>query len=523
MSRSNGDCVLGIDCGTSVIKAAVFSAGGEQLAVSQESFEGISPQPGWMEYHADDLWAAAAGAVRKVLEQHDIAPERIVAVGPTGAGNGVLLLDSQDRPVRNGIFALDNRAGEEIESEASTRLPDSTRAINGQTTWTGQTFYLLKWLREHEPAVLERACRIFVIKDYVKYRLTGRYVGDRSEQSKLGLLDIKRGQPTASLLGLYGLEGLLERLPPLEPSTAQIGGVTAEAAVATGLREGTPVVNGVADIDASALGAGVVKSGQMSVVAGTWSINQLFVDEPVIAPELFGLSHYAIDGVYEYLEASPSSTTNLTWFIRQACGDLVRHADERGTSVYDAINEMVASVDPASTEVCFHPYLYGSNVKVNARAGFYNLAGWQERADLLAALFEGVVFSHNHHVEKLRDVGGGPSEVRLSGGAAHSEIWTQMFADVLGLPVCIPEAEEVGALGAAMCAAVGAGLCDDLTQASARMVRLARTHQPRPELHRRYRKRYQGYRKITDLMEPVWDELRRTFGASGSREDAREG
>ncbi len=523
MSSVNGDCFVGLDCGTSVVKVAAFDMQGEQLAVSQQPLAGLSPQPGWMEYRAEDLWAAVAGAMRGLFEEEGLCPERIIAVGPTGAGNGVLLLDAEDRPVRNGIFALDNRAGRDIESESSTDLPRLTRALNGQTTWTGQTFYLLKWLREHEPSALEQAHRVFVIKDYVKYCLTGRYAGDRSEQSKLGLLDLHRDRPTAELMDLYGLGDLRRRLPPLEPSTAIIGGVTAQAARATGLQEGTAVVNGLADVDASALGAGVVQAGQVSVVAGTWSINQLLVDEPVIRPEVFGLSHYAIDGVYEYLEASPSSTANLTWFIRQTCGDLVRSAEGQDAAVYERINRMVASVPPASTEVFFHPYLYGSNEKVNARAGFYNLAGWHDRAHLLAALFEGVVFSHNHHVEKLRRLGEGASEVRLSGGAAHSEVWTQMFADVLGLPVSVPEAEEVGALGAAMCAAVGAGHCSDLVEASRRMVRLARSHRPRAELHERYCARYRGYEVVTAGMEPIWDELRRAFGARDAAGDTQGG
>jgi L-xylulokinase len=485
--------VLGLDCGTSVVKAAAFDADGREAGVGQATIEGVSPQPGWMEYRPEELWRAAAAAVRAL----DVPAAEIAAVGPTGAGNGVLLLDADGAPVRNGIFALDNRTAGMMAADEAAGLLDRMREVNGYSTWTGLTLYLLKWLRQHEPAALERAARIFVIKDYVKYRLTGRHVGDASEQSKLGLLDVRQGRCTRELLALYRLESLLDRFPPLEPSAAVIGAVTPAAAEATGLREGTPVVNGLADIDASALGAGTTRPGQLSIVAGTWSINQLFLDRPVIDARLFGLSRYAIDGVWEQLEASASSTANLSWFMKHICPELD----------YAQVDALVASVPPATTEVFFHPYLYGSNAKANARAGFYGLAGWQSRADLLAALFEGVVFSHNHHVEKLRGLGQAVSEGRLSGGAAHSARWSQMFADVLGLPVAVPDAQESGALGAAMCAAVGVGWHADLAAAAARMVRTARTHRPDPVLHARYAARYARYEHVTELMAPVWDEL----------------
>ena len=485
--------VLGLDCGTSVIKAAAFDATGKEIAVSQATLDGVSPQPGWMEYRAEDLWKAAAGAIRAL----GVPASEIAAIGPTGAGNGVLLLDAQDQPVRNGIFALDNRTAGMMAADQAAGLLDRMRQINGYSTWTGLTLYLLKWLRQHEPAAIERAAKVFIIKDYVKYRLTGRYVGDASEQSKLGLVDAAQGRCTRELLALYGLESLLEKMPPLQDSTAVIGTITCAAAAATGLREGTPVVNGLADIDASALGSGVTRAGQLSIVAGTWSINQLFLDRPVIDARLFGLSRYAVPGVWEQLEASASSTANLSWFMKHCCPE----------SNYQQINELVASVPPATTEVFFHPYLFGSNTKPNARAGFYGLAGWQSRADLLAALFEGVVFSHNNHIEKLRSLGQPMTEARVSGGATNSPLWSQMFADVLGVPVVVPAGQEIGALGAAMCAAVGAGWQKDLPAAAAQMVHVARTHQPNEALHQKYAVRYERYKRVTELMGPVWDEL----------------
>lgn len=506
---------VGLDCGTSVVKAAAFDAEGREAAVSQASFDGCSPRSGWMEYRAEDLWETAARALRGLIDENGLSPESILAIGPTGAGNGALLLDDRDQPIRNGIFALDNRAGDMINEEAKTDLPDRIRALNGQCRWTGQTLCVLKWLRHNEPEAIERAAKVMVIKDFIKYRLTGAYIGDPSEQSKIGLMDVFKGECNPELLELNDLDRLAGRTPELKPSTEVIGGLTAEAAQATGLKAGTPVVNGLADIDASALGSGVTRPGQLSIVAGTWSINQLFTERIDIDARLFGQSYYAVDNVFENLEASPSSTANLSWFVKQACGDLEQEAREKNCSVYDIVNDLVASRPAAETEVFFHPYLYGSNSKVNARAGFYGLAGWQDKADLLAALYEGVVFSHNQHVEKIRAGAQTAEEIRLSGGASRSAVWSQMFSDVTGLPVLIPDGREIGALGAAMCAAVGLGVHNDLTSAAAKMVRTAATYQPDAALTAKYARRFAGYKEITELMSPVWDRLTDVFVQKG--------
>lgn len=507
---------VGLDCGTSVVKAAAFDAQGNEIAVSQASFDGCSPKPGWMEYNVEDLWDTALKALKGLIENRGLDPASIAAIGPTGAGNGAVLLNADNQPVRNGIFALDNRSGDLINKEAETDLPARIRAVNGQCRWTGNTFVILKWLNENEPESIQQAARILAIKDYVKYRLTGAYVGDASEQSKLGLMDIREGRCTKALLALAGLEALADRMPPIKPSTDVIGTLTPEAAAATGLPPDTPVVNGLADVDACALGSGVTQAGLMSIVAGTWSINQLFAHEIHIDERLFGHSHYAVPGVYEHLEASPSSTANLNWFVKHACGDLEQEAKAKSVSVYKLIDEIVASREPASTEVFFHPYLYGSNTKVNARAGFYGLAGWQTKADLLAALFEGVVFSHNNHVEKLRWIDQPVSEIRLSGGAARSAVWSQMFCDVMGLPVAVPEVQEVGALGAAMCAMVGAGACPDIPKAADKTIRISATYTPNMELNARYAERYAGYKDITESMGPVWDKLTAVFTGKGA-------
>jgi L-xylulokinase len=197
----------------------------------------------------------------------------------------------------------------------------------------------------------------------------------------------------------------------------------------------------------------------------------------------------------------------LEWFVTNFCGEEKLQAQERGISVYDVCNEMVASLAPGSVDIIFHPFLFGSNVQSTARAGFYGLGAWHTKAHVLRALYEGVVYSHLSHVEKLRAVGARIDKARLTGGGSHSHVWTQMFADALQLPIEVVAGSEIGALGAAMAAGIAAGAYQDHADAVARVVRVERVHQPDPTMAAPYLARYAEYQCLADAMRTPWDRL----------------
>jgi L-xylulokinase len=308
-------------------------------------------------------------------------------------------------------------------------------------------------------------------------------------------------------LELYDLPELWDALPPLSQSFDVIGAVTPEAAQATGLVAGIPVVGGIFDVDASALGAGVHQPGQVCVIAGTWSINEIVTAEPLAHPSLFMTSIYTVPGLWLTIEASATSATNLEWFVTHFCGEEQREAEARGVSVYELCNELVASLPPGGTDVIFHPFLYGSNVQSTARAGFYGIAGWHTKAHVVRALYEGVVYCHLNHIEKLRAVGAEMDVARLTGGGSRSEVWTQIFADTLQLPMEVPEGVELGARGAAFCAGIGAGVYEDHADAVSKAVKVARRQEPNPEATPHYLARYEEYKRLLEAMEVPWDHL----------------
>jgi L-xylulokinase len=498
--------LLGIDNGNTVSKAALFDLAGHEIAVASRPAETTYPHPGWTERSMDSLWASTAEAIRAVVAESGVDPSAIRAVGVTAHGNGLYLIDKHGHPVRPGIQSLDTRAAGILEARAAQN--GLARAFPSilQEFWPAQPNALLPWLKQNEPESYARIDKIFLCKDYVKYRLTGEATSDYTDMSGTCLLDNRNRRYSTHLLDIYGIPEMADALPRLAESTEVIGHVTAKAATETGLAKGTPVVGGLFDVDAGALGAGVIDTGTLCMIAGTWSINEVLIDAPVENPALAMVSVAAIPGKWLVLEASATSTTNLEWFIDQCCGDERAEAARRGISVYQLINELVAGLPAGASEIIFHPFLFGSNVQPSARAGFYGVAGWHTKAHLLRALYEGVVFSHLTHVNKLRALGE-PERARLTGGGSRSSVWTQIFADAINLPIEVAEGAEVSARGAAMAAGIGVGLYADFADAVAQAVRIERVQAPIPANTPYYLERFAAYSQITKAMQAAWDSL----------------
>jgi len=501
------EVLLGIDCGSTMSKAAIFDYEGHEIYVASRKIEPLYPRPGWTERPMDVVWRLTAEAIREAVEASGINPAHICGVGVTGHGNGVYLLDKHGNPARPGIQSMDTRAAEIVEEWNQHKLHEKVFPYTLQSFWPGQPNALLVWIKRNEPQVYKNIGTVLLCKDYINYCLTSVISTDYTDMSGSSLLDVQNKRYSKDLLDLYELGELWNALPPISDSYKVIGKVTPKAADATGLIVGTPVVAGLFDVDASALGAGVISPGQACIIAGTWSINEVVTEKPLIDPTLFMTSLYTIPGLWLTLEASATSATNLEWFVSHFCAEEREIAKRRGISVYEVCNELVASLPPGGSDIVFHPFLYGSNVQASARAGFYGLAGWHSKAHVLRALYEGVVYCHLSHVEKLRAAGAQIQLVRLTGGGSRSQVWSQIFADTLELPLEVPEGTELGARGAAISAGIGVGVYADHLDAVNRAVRIARRHEPDPQATPYYLARYKEYQELIQAMRGPWERL----------------
>jgi len=499
--------LLGIDNGSTMVKAALFTTEGKELGVASRKVNLLAPQPGWSEVDMDELWKTTAESIREALAQAAIDPKDVACVACTGHGNGLYLVDADGRPVRNAIRGADTRARGYIDRWLADGVDDAIRHKTMQAIWPAQPNAILAWMQDHEPESLAKGKAVLMCKDYIRLRLTGEIYQELTDMSGTSLMDVGAGDYDMEVLEAFGISGTRDLLPPLRRTQDICGAVTSAAAELTGLAPGTPVSAGLFDIDACGLASGMVDETQMCMIVGTWGNNQYIAKSPVVSKDVFMTTCYSIPGYYLMLEGSATSASNLEWMVTEFFQAEREQAARDGSSVYELCNQLVAATEPADAGVVFLPFLYGSNVSLDGKACFLGLDGWQTRGHVLRAMYEGIIFSHNWHLERLMQFRSLPDRIRLSGGATRSEVWIQMFADIIGAPVDVPEGTELGTLGAAISAAVAAGCHPSYEVACAAMVRIARTCEPNASLADVYQTKYARYKLALEALAPVWAEL----------------
>lgn len=498
---ANRNLLLGLDAGNTVIKAVLFDSRGTQLATSKRDGVSSTPLPGHVERDLNELWANAATVIRECLDKAGAAPDQVAAIGCAGHGNGLYLIDAAGEPLL-GIQSLDSRAAQLAEELSRDGNGAKLHALSLQAPWPSQTPTLLAWVRRFAPDIYERTSTAFYCKDFITFRLTGQRVSDISDMSGAGFVKLPDCTYDDELLAGYGLDGARSKLPHLVEPTEIVGRVTAAAAAATGLTEGTPVVGGLFDVIASALGSGAVDAGQASIIVGTWSINQVIAREIINDPRIFMTSVFGKDRAMA-IESSATSAANLEWYVRE----LVERGGHHDSDPFALVNARAAAVEPRADDPFYHPYLYGSRLGADMRAGYYGVAGWHNEGHMLRALFEGVAFEHRRHIDVLRSAGLRFDKAILSGGGARSPIWPQMFADILGIPIAVAQCSETGALGAAIAAGVGGGIFADLEAGVAAMTRRGADFTAEPDRAAHYARRYATFGALAEAMKPFWQTM----------------
>lgn len=490
--------LLGIDHGGSVSKVALFDTQGKEIAVAFRFVELIQLYQGWSERDANQMWRDTCEMIREVIDKSGIDSTHILGVGCTGHGNGLYLVDGNGTPVRNAINSADYRAQKYIDHWKAEGVDAIALPLTAQCLWPGQPNALMAWLRDHESETIQNSRWILMAKDYIRMKLTGEFLAEISDMSGTSLMNVISGRYDHRVLEIFGLEQINSLLPPLIHSSDLAGHINREAALLTGLKEGTPVAGGMFDIDACALASGLTDENQMSLVAGTWGNNQYISHTPLVDKELFMTSCYSIPGWYLMLEGSPTSVSNLEWFIKTF---LSREKEEMGDLFFDWMDEQMALVAPESSNILFLPFLYGCNQKANLKACFYGFEGTDSRSGMIRAVYEGIVFSHRYHVDRLLKFRNKPEVIRCTGGATRSAVWMQLFADIIGIPMEIPEGTQLGALGAAMAAAVCAGIYRDLPETVKRMVTIQQRFDPDVERQSIYDQKYQQYKNLMQCFD----------------------
>lgn len=499
----NKQYVMGIDNGGSVTKAAIYDMAGKAVAIDSQSTDMITPAPFFTERDIDELWQANIKVIKGAIDKSGIDANDIKGVSVTGHGNGLYLIDKEGKPARNGIISTDNRAVEYVcRWQKSPQLTIDVLPKTMQSVWAGQPVALLAWLQEHEPELIDKTQYIFMVKDLIRYYLTGQAALEITDTSGTNLMNVRELCKDKELLSFWGIDKWLPKLPDIKNSCDCCGTITEEVATLTGLKAGTPVSGGIFDISASALASGIYEKDKLSVVTGTWSINEYITDAPVVDPDLFMTSVYPIKNRWLITEASPTSASNLNWFIKNF---LPNSTLEEGEDIYEHCNRLVSDTPINESYLTFFPFVFGSNTVADATAGFVGINSFHQEKHFLRAIYEGVAFSHLYHINRLRRVNPNLKNVaRIAGGVTNSPVWTQMFADVLNVELEIVDVKEHGTLGAAMTATVMMGRYENVEEAARNMVHVQQTIKPNEEAVEIYKEKYHLYESLLKEMKKPW-------------------
>ena len=458
-----------------------------------------TPQALWSEQDPADWWQGVTQSVRQVLANTSVSATAIRAIGLTGQMHGLVLLDEAGDVLRPAILWNDQRTGAQCDEIRQRLGRERLIQITGNDALTGFTAPKILWVQQHEPQVYAQARHVLLPKDYIRYRLTGEFAMDRAGGAGTLLFDLKTR--TWSDEVLQALEIPASWLPPTYEGPDVTGHVSEEAAAASGLAAGTPVVGGGGDQAAQAVGVGAVQPGIIALTLGTSGVVFATTEAPLVEPEgrLHAFCH-AVPGRWHFMGVMLSAAGSLQWYRDTLAPDV-------------AFNELLAEaepISPGSEGLLFLPYLTGERTPHPdplARGAWVGLTVRHTRGHLTRAVLEGVAFGIKDSFTLIQQAGVGEIEqVRLSGGGARSALWRQIMADVLGQALVTVNTTEGAAYGAALLAGVGAGLFESVPAACRQTIRVTSRTEP-AEATAVYQERYPRYRALYPALA---DEFRRS-------------
>lgn len=504
--------VIGIDVGTTALKALLVDASGRIAASATRAYPWRAPRPGWSEQDPEHWWEAAMSAVRDLTAQLP-SGRTVAALGLSGQMHGSVFLGEKGDVLYPAILWNDQRTAAQCERiNALTRGQIEAWTLNPPRT--AFTASKILWLLEERPSIAARIKHVLLPKDYLRFRLTGSFASDVSDASGTLLLDVRARAWSESALSALSIPA--SWLPAVVESCDPTGTVTAEAASACGLAAGTPVVGGAADQAAAAIGNGVTRPGIVSLTIGTSGVVYAQISEVTVDPSgAFHTFCHAVPGTWQMMAGVLAAGGSLRWY-RDVVADTERSEAQRaGSDPYDVIARDAERVGPGADGLVFLPYLTGERSPHNdpaARGGWFGLTARHERAHLARAVVEGACFALRDLVDLLAALGVPVDALRVAGGGAQSGLWLRVLTDVLGRPLSTTTTVDASAYGAAILAAAHA-FGERVERMADDWVRVATTVEPNP----RSVETYEGYYRVFADVYPATRGLMHRLTSLASR------
>lgn len=500
------DYLLAHDLGTSGNKATLFSADGQLVASRTCAYETHYFNGNWAEQNPDDWWRAVCTSTRALLAGID--PTRIACVALSGQMMGCTPVDRQGQALRPSILYCDQRAQAQADRLLERIGPTEFYRIAGHRVSPSYALEKLMWIKDHEPDVYRRTHKTLCAKDYVNCRLTGRIATDYSDASGTNAFDLNRFRWSETILSAAEID--LEMFPEARSSTDLLGTVTAEAAVATGLKAGTPVAIGGGDGSCAGVGVGCVRPGTAYNYLGSSSWIALTVEKPIVDPQMRTMNWaHCVPGFLHPSGTMQAAGASYQWLKNVVCTSESQAAAASAADVYELINAQIARSRPGAGGLIFLPYMLGERTprwNPNARGAFLGLSLATRREDLLRAVMEGITLNLGIIVDIFRQHV--PIDaITVIGGGAKGVVWRQMMADIYGCRIQkLNFLEEATSMGAAVIGGVAVGLFPGFDVIE-RFIRVEEIVEPTPAHQAVYRRLLPIFDKCYHALVDVYDDL----------------
>lgn len=490
--------VVGIDLGTSAVKALLVDRSGKAAAEVSRSYPIFHEHSGWSEQRPDDWVEATVEALRELTKTAGIPAENIEGISFSGQMHGLVLLDRDGSPLRNAILWNDTRTTAECR-EIERKLGGKLLEIARNPALEGFTLPKLLWVRKHEPDVFAQAAVFLLPKDYVRYRLTGELHMDYSDAAGTLLLDVAGKSWSKEILAAMELP--TDLCPPLAASHEQVGTLLPELAERTGLSPATRVFAGGADNACGAIGAGILQEGLTMCSIGTSGV--ILTYEQDSGSDYEGKAHFFNHGqsdAYYSMGVTLAAGYSLSWFKENFAKE----------ASFQELLAGVEAVSPGSKGLLFTPYLVGErtpHADSVIRGSFIGMDGSHERVHFARAVMEGITFSLHESVDLFRRAGKRIDTIISIGGGAKNPVWLQMQADIFNADIVALDNEQGPGLGAAMLAALGCGWFGSLEECASVFVKRASLYRPQPAAVDAYAGLFRIYQQVYEQTRGLNESL----------------
>lgn len=502
------ELILGIDLGTTSLKAAVFDHSGTQQTSAVVEYSLLTPNTNFVEVPCEVYMDSMKECMRVIAESGKVNTKHITVVGFSVQGETLCLLDEDTKPLKNAIVWMDNRAGAQAEKLREHFSDEKCYEVTGQVSfeacWPAAK---IMWVKENEPQIYEKVRHILLLEDYIIYLLTGKFVAEGSLLTSTEYWDIRTKKYWGEMLDFVGIDE--SWLPEIRESGELVGEILPAMAEELGISPNAQISTGCLDQVAGAIGVGNIRPGIFSENIGAAlaicvPTKELTYDKNRLMP----VHYFAVPDTY-MMHTFTTGGMCLRWFRDGFCADAISMQDVTGLDSYYLMDKEADTVAPGSDGLITLPHLQGSmapDVNLNAKGVFYGATLKHKRAHFIRSIMESLGYIICRNLEAIEDMGLEVKQIRTMGGGSKSDSWNQIKADITGKTLHITHSsQDTACLGAAILAGCAAGVFESMESAVDSMVQIKKSFEPNMDNHKIYKKQYDKFKVLFESLEKLFE------------------